>query len=183
MNWNGNLVGFPNIQLDNIMIVGAVYENVAHQAYSYPPSSNPFNAYYVDDSDATVPHTLTSDKETISETGGTAFLTLFAGVENANRNYIMLGGLTGSSPGFALPGGLATMPLNWDPYTDLVLSLLNSPVFSNFLGTLGASGTAFATLNVPALPPGLVGTVMTYAYALNNPFDFASTPVQIEIVP
>jgi PKD repeat protein len=31
------------------MIIAAVENDEVHQGYSYPPSSNPFNAYYVDD--------------------------------------------------------------------------------------------------------------------------------------
>jgi hypothetical protein len=51
------------------------------------------------------------------------------------------------------------------------------------LGTLDASGTATAQLNAPPLRPEFVGITMHYAYALNNPFDFVSNPVAIEIVP
>jgi hypothetical protein len=182
VNWDGKLAGFPNLQLDNIMIIGAVYNGVKHQGYSYPPSTKPFDAYYVDESSSTIPHTFTAGSDTVPETGGSVFLTLFGGVENANRNYLILGGLTGTSPGYVLPGG-TVLPINWDAFTDLALSLVNTPVFKDFLGSLDSSGTNFAQLNVPALPPGMVGTVLYFAYALNNPFDFASTHVEIEVVP
>jgi len=109
-------------------------------------------------------------------------LHLKAGTANAGRKYLMLGSLTGIDPGFALPGGLATMPLNWDSYSDLILALLNSAVFSNFCGPLDSQGQGTATLNLPPVP-GFAGTVMYYAYALNNPFDYVSNAAAMEIIP
>ncbi|MHC4945048.1 MAG: FG-GAP repeat domain-containing protein [Planctomycetota bacterium] len=126
---------------------------------------------------------LSLDENRIHESiGGQIIMSLDAGTSNANRNYIVLGTLSGTSPGTPLPGGLATLPLNWDVLTDIVLLMINSPVFSNFLGTLDAAGTAFARLNAPPVP-GLAGFTMHYAYCLNNPFDFVSNPVAIEVVP
>ncbi|MHC4941979.1 MAG: hypothetical protein ACYTG7_03065 [Planctomycetota bacterium] len=124
-----------------------------------------------------------ADASTVSETGGTVNLTLDAGSQNGNRNYLIVGGVTGTEPGTALPGGLATLPVNWDTFSDVVMLLMNSGVFSNFLGTLDSSGQASAQLNVPALPSGYVGTIMYFAYCCNSPFDFASNAIEVEIVP
>jgi hypothetical protein len=77
---------------------------------------------------------------------------------------------------------MVTLPVNWDVFTDFVLALLNTYVFSNFLGTLDATGMATAQLNAPPIP-GFAGITMHYAYALNNPWDFVSNPVAVEIVP
>lgn len=126
--------------------------------------------------------TLIADGTTVPETGGSVAFTLAAGASNGNRNYLMLGSVTGTAPGTPLPGGFAVLPLNWDAFTDLALLLANSPVFSGFMGKLDTGGGATATLNVPPLA-GYAGTVMYYAYCINNPFDFASNPVEIEIVP
>lgn len=116
-------------------------------------------------------------------TGGTVHFTLDAGVDNANRNYLLLGGLTGTSPGTLLPGGYATLPINWDDFTEyVVLPNLNTPLFMNFLGTLDGNGQALAQLNAPPVP-GFAGIIMHYAYCCNNPFDFVSNPLKIEIVP
>lgn len=49
IQWDGAAHGYPGITENNIMIIGAVFNDEWHQGYSYPPSSNPFNAYYVDD--------------------------------------------------------------------------------------------------------------------------------------
>ncbi|MFH1998089.1 MAG: hypothetical protein ABIK28_00345, partial [Planctomycetota bacterium] len=116
-------------------------------------------------------------------TGGTCGFTLESGVENAGRNYLLLGGVTGSTPGYPLPGGQAVLPVNWDVFTDLVLAYLNTAIFSDFMGILDASGSATARLDAPALTPSSVGIVMTYAYVMNNPFNFTSNPVDVEIVP
>jgi len=115
-------------------------------------------------------------------TGGKIEFTLTGRLNNSGRNYIIVGGITGTIPGIPLPGGLETLRLNWDAVTDFILAWINTPVFWNFSGTLDASGTAFAQLNAPPVP-GLVGTTMYYAFALNNPWDFVSNPVAVEIVP
>lgn len=39
---------YINIQENNIMIIATVFNPESHQKYAYPPTGNPFNAYYVD---------------------------------------------------------------------------------------------------------------------------------------
>lgn len=127
---------------------------------------------------------LAVDRTNISAgTGGSCEFTLAAGSGNADRNYIILGGVTGTSPGTPLPGGHATLPINWDVFTDIALSLLNSPVFVSFMGTLDGDGLGFATLNAPALPSSAIGTVMYYAYTTMKPYDYVSEAVEVEILP
>ena len=53
--WDGTAHGFSTITEDNIMIIAAVYNDEPHPAYAYPPSSNPFTAYYVDDTVGVTP--------------------------------------------------------------------------------------------------------------------------------
>jgi photosystem II stability/assembly factor-like uncharacterized protein len=116
--------------------------------------------------------------------GGAANFTLQAGAAHGGRNYLLLGSLSGTKPGLPLPGGQALLPLNWDLFTVLVVGQLNSIVFSNFLGSLdpGGQGSAkFDTLG--PIPPALAGAVFHFAYALNNPWDFASVSSPIEVVP
>lgn len=127
---------------------------------------------------------LVCDKLSISATtGGSTQFSLEAGSDHKNRNYLLLGSLTGTSPGTALPGGYATLPLNWDAYTDLMMLFLNTSLFTNFMGKLDANGNSTAVLNAPPLPPTLVGVIMYYAFTVNNPFDYASNPVSIYINP
>lgn len=115
--------------------------------------------------------------------GGTVNLSLDGGGVLAGRNYLVLGGVTGTKPGHPLPGGLAVLPMNWDGFTDMVVGLLNTTVFSSFLGTLDAAGGGAAQIHAPPLPPAALGLKMFYAYCVNNPFEFASNPVSIEVVP
>jgi hypothetical protein len=114
--------------------------------------------------------------------GGSVNLYLDAGPSNGNRKYIMLGSVTGTSPGTPLPGGQATLPLNWDIFTNIVIQLLNSGFFLNFTGTLDGMGLAQAQFNLPP-GSGAVGLSMSFAYALKGPWDFASNPVTVLVEP
>jgi hypothetical protein len=118
-----------------------------------------------------------------SATGAVVDYSLNAGAAHGNRTYLILGSLSGTYPGTTLPGG-AHLPLNWDTFTNLVLDALGTSIFPNFYGNLDASGEAEAFMNVLGpVDPALVGLKMYFAYALNNPWDFASNPVAIEILP
>jgi hypothetical protein len=114
-------------------------------------------------------------------TGASIGMELIAGSANAGRTYLMLAGVTGTEPGFTLPGG-EVLPLNWDPFTDVALGLLNSPLFSHFLGSLDAEGKGLATLNAPA-NTGYPGVSLYFAYCLGNPFNYTSNGAAVEIVP
>ena len=48
MTWDGSSVGFPSVTPENTWVIAAVFNDEPHQGYSYPPSSNPFTAYYPD---------------------------------------------------------------------------------------------------------------------------------------
>jgi hypothetical protein len=63
-------------------------------------------------------------------------------------------------------------------------TLVNTPIFSDFLGTLGASGEGTSQLDTQGpLPPGASELTMYFAYFLNMPIDYASNPVAIDIMP
>lgn len=125
-----------------------------------------------------------TDVDTISAaTGGTVNFSLRGGPYNGARNYLLLGGTSGTTPGTLLPGGLETVPINFDWFTDLILANLNTPMFWDFLGVLDDSGIGQAVLNSPPLANG-VGTVMHFSFVCNDPFDYASFPPKaITIVP
>jgi hypothetical protein len=140
--------------------------------------------YYDDISLTPMVPCLQSDVATISEaTGGQANMTLNSGQENAFRNYLMIGGVTGIDPGTPLPKNGPIIPVHWDPFTNVVLGLLNTPAFANFLGVLDDSGFGMATFDTLAPIPGAAGFVMTYAYCSDKPYDFASNQVTVTIVP
>jgi Tol biopolymer transport system component len=127
---------------------------------------------------------LYSDKQELPASSGTSIdITLTAGLENSGRNYLLLAGASGTVPGFTLPGGTAVLPLNWDPLTDAALLFLNTSLFQDFLGSLGITGYGKAHLNAGPLAPVHVGVKLHLGFCLNNPFDFASNALEIEIVP
>jgi len=127
---------------------------------------------------------LMAEPTTISaSTGGSIDLDLHGGVQNAGRDYIVLGCLSGTSPGATLPGGEATLPLNWDAFTNMMIPWINTAIFSDFLGVLDPLGAYTAQINATPLSTSLVGATVYFAYCLTSPFDFASNPVDIGIVP
>lgn len=115
--------------------------------------------------------------------GGTILFDLQAGPEGALRNYLILGTTSGTDPGHSLPGGISVLPINWDPFTEFVLALMDLSVFFDFYGSLDAGGKGSAVLSSPSLASGSIGLRMDFAYCLNHTFNFASNPVGIEIVP
>ncbi len=116
-------------------------------------------------------------------TGGVVDISLGAGPANGNRQYLLLGSATGTSPGLPLPGG-ATLPIKWDILTNIIMSSLGSPVFANFTGVLSAQGDATATLDTfGPLDPATAGLTLYLAYFLKpNPF-YASNYIEVTIEP
>jgi len=120
--------------------------------------------------------------------GGSINLLLLGDTANANRDYLILGGITPYDPctgGIVLPGGKATLPLQtWDAFTDLVLTNINTPFFSNFMGKLDSTGSSIAVLDTfGPVNPAAIGLTLNFAYALNKPWDFASNFIGIKIQP
>ncbi|MFH1998987.1 MAG: right-handed parallel beta-helix repeat-containing protein [Planctomycetota bacterium] len=134
----------------------------------------------------TGPHALSATEFTLSEsTGGIIDMTLDAGVENAGRIYLVLAGITATNPGYILPGGQTYIPINWDVMTDLGLILLNTPYMTGFLGYLDPAGQAQAQFDTRGpLDRGVwAGQTLSFAYCLGWPWEFASNPVNVLIVP
>jgi hypothetical protein len=125
---------------------------------------------------------LSVDNHTVKISGDTVNFDLQAGIVNAKRNYLLLGSVSGTNPGFPLPGGVVELPLHWDPFTDLVLLFLNTPVFCNFMGELSSYGSQNAQMKIPSLPTSSIGVKIYFAYCINNPFNFISNPVEIEVI-
>ncbi|MCA8956458.1 MAG: FG-GAP repeat protein [Planctomycetes bacterium] len=111
-------------------------------------------------------------------TGGTQNLTLDAGVAQANRNYWIFGSVTGTKPGITLQG--VDIPLNPDPYTDLLIANINAPNFVRFRGTLDANGAATAALQVPNnLPPGSITLYHAFLVYNGSTFYMASNGASV----
>jgi hypothetical protein len=107
--------------------------------------------------------------------GGKLSFYLHAGEEHGDRSYALFGSLSGHAPGTPLPGGLTTLPLNWDVLTTLLLGM-NLP---GFMGVLDNMGGASAEVMIPPLYL-TEDLTMTFAYALKGPpWDFASNPIEV----
>jgi len=119
----------------------------------------------------------------VANSGGTVDLNLDAGVGNGGRNYLIAGSISGTEPGTLLPGGLVTIPLNRDWFTDYILARLNTSMFSAFWGTLDSTGKATASLNALPVQPGWIGRTIHFAFATAFPWDYVSNPAAVEIVP
>jgi hypothetical protein len=124
---------------------------------------------------------LTGSAPTIPLAGGVITYSIAAGSTAAFRQYLILGGVSGSSPGINI--GLIHFPLNIDLFTELMYPLINGPIFSNFQGVTDANGDATATLNVPPMPPSGLGAVLTFAAGLLVPVNASSIPAELTIVP
>jgi hypothetical protein len=125
---------------------------------------------------------LASDHPSFSVGGGAAVnLYVRAGTIHANRAYALVASASGTAPGTPLAPGV-TLPLNVDPITNFVVANLNTPLFTNFLGTLNTKGSAIATFNVP--PIALGGPFgLDFAAALLSPVDFATNAVHVTLLP
>jgi PQQ-like domain len=85
--------------------------------------------------------------------------------------YLVLGSVTGTSPGIMLGG--KHVPLNLDPY--LLLSFTGNPLLLGGLGSFSDANVfgvfmADAWFQIPAgLPPSVVGFVVTHAFVVFDP--------------
>lgn len=132
-----------------------------------------------------VPPSLVCDVHTLSAAaGGVVHFSLDAGPVHAGRVAIVAGSMSGTKPGTLLPGGLATIPLNRDFFTNYIIANLSSPMFVNFLGALDGAGSGAATLDtLGPIPPVWVGRTTHFAFAVTATWNFASNTVAVKIVP
>jgi len=107
---------------------------------------------------------------------------LDAGSGNGNRKFLLLGSFSGTSPGFPLPGGSVTVPLNWDAFTNVILMGLGGPVVQNFLGALDGQGAATAMFDsITPVGASFAGLTMNFAFVLKSPpsWDYVSNVISI----
>src|SRR5690606_8005366 len=81
--------------------------------------------------------------------GGSVDVRLDAGSGAAGATYLVLGSLSGTTPGTPWQPGFH-VPLNLDGLTEALFLAVNTPVLQAGLGTFDANGRATATLTVPA---------------------------------
>jgi hypothetical protein len=101
--------------------------------------------------------------------------------------FVLLGSASGTVPGLADPVTGLVLPLNFDPYFELLYASSGAGIVAPFFGFLDANGNATATVTVPAgTNPSLVGLHLDHAYLTIDLFGtglmgLASNPVPLEL--
>lgn len=133
---------------------------------------------------AAAPKTFSVDLAAISaQSGGILNFSLSAGPAQSMMSYLVLGSLSGTSPGLSLPGA-AHLPLNIDTFTLAIYVTMGTPRFQRFSGILDSTGRARAHLRIdPGMLTALVGFKMHFAYITLPSLQFASNAVDIRVEP
>ncbi len=117
--------------------------------------------------------------------GGTQELNFNAGQEQGEKAYLILGSMTGTTPGMPLPGGL-TLPLVPDAYYQLTKQAGSGPLV-DFTRKLRGWGAARASLTIPPLSePALAGLTLYHAAVVGDDLSQAtlvSNPVSLQLRP
>ncbi|MFT4710677.1 MAG: hypothetical protein ACI9D0_001531 [Bacteroidia bacterium] len=128
---------------------------------------------------------LTADVEFVpAATGGTQNLSLDAGIAHAGEIYLVLGSLSGTSPG--TPVNNQVLPLNVDQW---FINLLTNPTLQTVLGTAGvldATGQGSANILIPSGAFVGIGVAAHHAFLTVpavGPIDFVSNAVPLFILP
>ena len=133
------------------------------------------------------PGDLNTDTDSLSVTnGGFQTFLLDAGVGRAGDFYLLLGSLSGTSPGLPIAGA-DVLPLNLDGYFGFTLASPNTGPLVNTFGLLDATGHAEARLNInPGVLGALAGASVHHAYVafdLSLVVSRVSNPVQLDFLP
>lgn len=131
-------------------------------------------------------NSLTADSTSLSVgAGGVQHLDFHPGPTFAGDYYLVLGSLSGWSPGFAFGG--FQVPLNLDFYTDATLGSANSPFLVNTFGVLPPGGVVTPQIVWPAgVLVGLEGLTMHHAAVAADAsltLTHVSNPVPLHLLP
>jgi hypothetical protein len=97
--------------------------------------------------------------------GGSQVFNLAAGPDNAGMFYLLLGSISGTSPGQTV--GQQMLPLNADDYFRLTHSHPNAGALVGTMGVLDGNGEASAQVLLPnQLPASVTGLEVNHAYLL-----------------
>lgn len=119
--------------------------------------------------------------------GGAQPWSIDAGAAHAGELYLVLGSISGTTPGTPIPGG-RTLPLNWDGWLAFTLSGPNVPPLFESFGLLDGDGrTSARGLVLPAAsPPALAGLVVHHAFvaldAASGVPTFVSNALALQLV-
>ncbi|MBI5853068.1 MAG: DUF1028 domain-containing protein [Planctomycetes bacterium] len=127
---------------------------------------------------------LWTDRTTLSATSGgrVQFGIQPQGFFTADRWWVLLGSMSGTTPGIRIPP-VVLLPLNADPFFEATAVAAFNGTMPSLLGRTSPTGFANTSLT---FPPGAwsipLGTNLSFAYTLFDPVTFASNPVTIRIV-
>ena len=129
-------------------------------SYSVPGAPFVFQAQNVD-------RRLWATGDAMSVAGGRVEFVHLVDTERDGDLYFLLGSLTGTAPGFVMPGGLL-VPLNIDILTTLMATSPNNSVFDNTNGLLDATGSVRSAVDVPngVLDTWMIGLEMNFAHVI-----------------
>lgn len=97
-------------------------------------------------------------------------LQLDAGRRHAGQRYLMLGSISGTTPGIVFDNGVK-LPLNRDAYFNFTRSQPNSAILAHSFGVLDSQGRATATFTPDAR---FVGASVSHAFLILGPSKFVS---------
>ncbi|MHC4516540.1 MAG: FG-GAP-like repeat-containing protein [Planctomycetota bacterium] len=117
--------------------------------------------------------TLTRDSVTSISlfAGGTQILSLNCGAtRGGGKAYLVLGSISGSTPGFSFPFSNLVMPIKYDIYTGSLLAAINQIPLLGALGLMDSQGRATARFVIPAgFPSALASLTVTHAFIIADP--------------
>ena len=119
--------------------------------------------------------------------GGAQPFELDAGHLHAGQPYLLLGSVSGSSPGVSIGAGFQ-LPLNPDAYFQWTLLHPNTPPLSSSAGLLSLHGGSGASvLSVPSGVPALAGLTIWHAFLaqdiVTGQVSFVSNAAELTLVP
>ncbi|MEM7309102.1 MAG: zinc metalloprotease [Planctomycetota bacterium] len=132
------------------------------------------------------PQALSGDVVSLSVgSGGSLALALDAGAAQAGARYLLLGSISGTSPG--VPVGGFVLPLNQDAYFTLTANSPNQPPLAGSLAFLDGAGKSSASFTLPAGLGALLGLTVHHAYLAGDAtfasIQMVSNAVAVQLVP
>lgn len=118
-----------------------------------------------------------------AKVGGTVEFALNPGVKYASVGYLLMGSLSGTSPGVLLNNN-ALLPLNLDNFSLSVFLWSGQAPFDRFTWWFDQWGNSIAFMHAkPGKLTPLVGYKMYFAYVTLPMLDYASNAVSVQILP
>jgi hypothetical protein len=166
----------------NAELSATCYYGMPHPAFGSPFTYRVWNGTIYYEAGPPLPLSV-NPKEISAWFGGSVLFKLNGGPDLGGRGYGLFGTVSGTSPGFPLPGG-GVLPINWDWYTYLLYFIALAPgngIAEGFLGTLDVDGYAEATLTLPGHCQLFDDILSNYAWTTNYPWEFQSNDVEVLI--